>query len=267
VAARSTGQDDILAWQRTLSSPERSVWVVAGATEPARIHSDATAMFGKWRPAKKGVGGPLPALPPPPEAHTWVFEWPGAILADVSVSCRLPGRTDQTAATLLVLQELLEYASWRNLREGLGIYGTGVWVDAIDPRVSLLTVRATTTEERAGPALESMRGVIWLAAAGAPDSAVAWSRKMAEARLVRELASGVGTHRLLVTAAGEGRTVDGVRRLRDEVAKVDAASLSAILSDCAGHEAATAVGRSLPDVSGERVRWQERAEALVDSLR
>lgn len=48
---------------------------------------------------------------------------------------------------------------------------------------------------------------------------------------------------------------------------MDAAAISALLRDCAGHEAATAIGRELPGVAGERVDWERRAQDLVQSLR
>lgn len=255
------------AWEQTVLSPNRTRYVVTAPLEPTRIRAEAEAAFGKRRSAKSPVEATLPPLPPAPDRRTWVLEWENADVAEVLVTCRLPGRTDENAAAFRVLAELLDFGAWRNLREGLGIYGTGVTLTPIDPRLSLLEFGLATTDERAAVALDTVRALLDLAANGAPESAIAWSRRQAEGRLVRDLASGAGVHELLTEAAAEGRSLEGVRDLRANLGRVDAAAIRELLRDCAGHEAATVIGSRVPDGVGERFDWRGRAEALVESFR
>lgn len=266
-AARHVLESQVRAWQRTVRRPSNSVLVVESPLDPALVRGDASRMLGRWKDRGKPLPVVLPALPAPPARKTMVIPTATSGLTDVELTCRLPGRTDTNAAAHQVLRALLYDDLFRTLREGASVYRVDVGLEPVDPRVALLTLQATTLPSQAGATAATMQDTLARVAAGPAPALLGRGRLAAEGEVARGLASAAGTFGLLSDAAAEGRTLDGVRRLRADVGAVDAPALAELLRDCVGHEATTIIGPVPTAVEGERVDWVAMGEDLTKRLR
>jgi zinc protease len=266
-AARAVPQKDVLSWQRAVRHPAGSVLVVAGPVAPELVGGLATKYLGGWKGKGEAAAPKLPPLPPAPERQVAVLVAPRA-QTSVTVSCRVPGRTDDNAAAHAVLDALVDGALVRSLHDTGGAWFTGAEVSTLDPRVGVLTLRADVWPGQAKDALAAMFGVLELADGPLPVEALARARLEAAGRQSRAMATGSSLFAELTQVAAEGRSVDRWVGLGAEIEGVDGGAVQAVLADCVGHEAATLIGPdvgALPD--GERVDWAARGEALTRSLR
>lgn len=264
-AAKLVSTGDVLRWQRAIWRPSTSVLVVTSPLEAVRVKGGADKRLADWKEPKKVWTGPPAALPPPPEAHTWLVQGE-SVTSTVSAICRAAARTDENEAAWAVLLPILDRALFTALREGLGLYVADAGIDPLDERVALLRIVALAPPDRAAAAVDAVREVL-KGAAAVPEPVLAWGRLAAEGDLSADLSDAQGTHRLLVRAAREGRSLPDPTALRTHLGAVTAADLSAILGDCVGHEAITVTGPPAPGLAGQELDWVERDRAIAQSLR
>lgn len=267
--ARSVGSKQVYAWERTVYQADTSTLVMAGHLTSDVAVAEAEKYLGAIKSKKADPVPPLPALPPVPERQVFVLDAP-TVQADVIVTCRLPGRTEENAAAHAVLLATIERGMWQTLREDGGTYGITTTVDHVDPRLSLLTMRAGVRANEGADALLAMLDLVRLVRERPPEPVVAWGRQEAAGQHARDFATAANTFSTLRVAAAEGRSLASLQGYADDLAAVDAGALSSLLEDCAGHEAATIVGPSIGEIAGvptRQVDWKAYGAALADSLK
>jgi zinc protease len=269
-AARSVHSQDVEAWERTVRRPDNATLVVAGPVDPAVVAAEAERYLGGWSAGGKPLAAVAAPLPPAPARQAMLYA-ASTVLSEVSVQCRLPGRSDATAPGLDVLRAVVDKALWRSLRDDGGIYGFGATLDPLDPRVTILSLDASVPPAASAPTVAAMLGVLDAIRAGTPASALAWGRAAARGDRMRELATAPASWELLRGVAGRGGSLDALRSYPDDVDRVDAAALSALIVDCDGHEAVSVIGpdpgHGLSQLATTDVDWGAVGAQLAESLK
>lgn len=263
--ARGVPGGQLVAWQRTVWRPSTSVLVVGSPLDVTRARGAAEKRLAGWKEPKKPLAATSAPLPPPPAARTFAIEG-RSVSSTIDVTCRVPARTAANAAAYDVLLPILDRALFNTLREGLGLYVAEVSFSPVDDRVGFLDVTALAPPEHAATAVAEIRAVLAGARDGVADPVLAWGRLSGAGALALTLADSAGSHGWLAAAAREGRPLPDPVALRAAIDAVSAADLSALLADCAGHEAITVMGPAAPGLDAERVDWVARDTAIATSL-
>jgi predicted Zn-dependent peptidase len=265
-AARLVTEGQALTWQRTVWRPSTSVLVVTSPLDPARVRAGAESRLASWKEPKK-VAPPAPVPPPAAgDARTWILEGQG-VLSSITAACRVPARTEGNAAAFAVLGPIVDRALFQSLRDGLGLYVAEAGVSFLDERVGLLEVRVYSPPDRAAAVVDATREVLRAVHAGTPAAALSWGQLAASAELTNRAASARRAHGLLLEAAREGRSPESLTTLRTAIGAVTAADLTALLADCAGHEAVTVLCPNPPGLDGEHLDWVAYDQKIAEQLR
>jgi hypothetical protein len=256
----------LVAWQHTVWRPSTSVLVVGSPLDVTRARGAAEKRLAGWKEPKKPLAATSVPVPPPPAAKTFAIEG-RSVSSTIEVTCRVPARTATNAAAYDVLLPILDRALFNTLREGLGLYVAEVSFSPVDdrggvPRRHGARAPRTRCDRRGGDPGRPRGGS--RRRRRPPSSRGA--RLSGAGALAVTLADSAGSHGWLAAAAREGRPLPDPVALRAAIDGVSAADLSALLADCAGHEAITVMGPAAPGLDAERVDWVARDTAIATSL-
>lgn len=266
LAARRVPSGKLWAWAQTTYHPQGAQLLLVGDVEPIPALGNASRYLvgfkGKRRrPLEQSV------LPPPGPRQVLLLEAPRA-QAEVTLSCRLPGRTAGTDAALDVLAEVLRRGLWQSLREDGGNYVFSTDVEPTTAELSILTMSTLVAPAQAGGAASVLLELLALVRDGAPEEVVAWGRQAAAGAWGRRWSSTRSTTAALRSELSAGLTMEQLQGWPERLDAVDPGALSALLGDCVDHEVATVIG---PDLSGVRggstLDWQAQGAEIFERLR
>ena len=270
--ARFVRDGAVREWMMQVMQPANGVLVTVGAVEPDQAQAAADQYLAKWK-AKKQDLPPVPAAPPaPPPRAVMVLPF-DAHLADVRLSCRLPGPADGRDAVLDVLEAVVDRGLWQTLRDSGRTYTPGVERVAVHEGLSVLELQATVSPGEEPGAAAALLGVLGAVHAGVSPEVLALGKQEALGAWGRSVATVSARHSTVSDAVALGLPVDKIRELPARVAKVTAADLTAALSSCVGHEAVTSVGPTGAEAFGavglapRVVDWQADAQRRLKEIR
>lgn len=196
--------EQVRAFHRARWRPDRAVLVVSGDLAPEAAFAAANEWFGRWA----GRAESLPAARPLPQrTGVWLFDAPGAPVAEVRAAVVTPGRGDASWPAWIVAHQLLEDTLPAGLRATL-VPGR---------EAGLLTVSATARLDSVGVAATRVRDAL-LRLESSPSS-VATARRHALGRWAMSLETvGQWSSSWLagsIAGLGEGHLGATAMRLRE----------------------------------------------------
>ena len=272
-AARYVRESVVRGWTSQTMRPDRAHAIVASDLPIQEMLPVIEKSYGKWKGRGKledpitthGMASPdvLPKL------FTIDANLP---LSDVRYTCRLPGRTTETAAALDVLEHAVHLGLFQSLRGQGASYGPSASILTWSPLVSELTLEADIAPTDANAAIKLMEGVVTELQKNVPDGLLATAKLKAQHDHVVAFASSFRAVSYLDHTAPLGIPLAKLQQWPAEIDKVTAAQVSALLEPCVGHHAATIVGRNASEIAAkgglnpESVDLQSTGRHIVDDL-
>lgn len=269
-AARYVSQGDVLRWQRAVMQPGNATAVITGATPST--DELVERYLGRWKAPRKPVSAP-PAPPVPQPSARQVLALPRpAVLSDVILTCRIPGRTAENQAALDVLEGVIERGLWQSLREDGRAYSAQSGTRTVHDGLGLLEISVDVPPDEAAATIATLFDLLDKVVKRPPEEVVAWQKKAALTRFAHKTAAAGSRADLLETAAARGIRLDELKDYPARIEAVTPAMVAGLLTDCAGHEAVTVIGPA-PEQLAEAglpvkvVDWQRQGEEIVESLK
>lgn len=235
--ARAVEVPDLERWRKTVFRPETSTIYIVGHVDPNAVITDARGRFGAWEVKGKATATPpTPMAAAAPARHVEVFDESRA-QAEVVVACPI---VDGGPEGQEVLADVAEQLLWTRVRDAGLTYTPWARVTAV-PGAAALEFGAEVAPDKAGEVVNTLLGIVGTVADGAPAGLVA-------AVKVHDAADWASAHRTgdvllsALAAADQGSGFVVIDGRAEHLGEVDAASLSASVASCKGHEIVTVVG-------------------------